>query len=61
MRKKDEILKAYDDFKKPGRNSTELRTFTELTRVEVLIDIRDLLQGVLNRLADICELLTDKN
>lgn len=50
MRTKDEILKAYDDFKKLGRNSTDLRTFTELTKVEILIDIRDILN---DRLDDI--------
>ena len=41
MRTKDDILVSYYEYKKPGRNSTDLRTFTELARLEVLIDIRD--------------------
>ena len=51
MRTKKIILESYVDFKKPGRNSKALRTFTELTKLEVLIDIRDILVKPENRQA----------
>jgi len=32
-----------------------------MIETEIQIDIRDLFQGLFNRLADLCELLTDKD
>jgi len=44
MRTKDEILQAYNLFNEPGRNLTKLRKFTDSIRLEVLLDIRDIIR-----------------
>lgn len=61
MRTKNEILEATHRHALKGSGPLDVALIHSLHKLEVQIDIRDLLQGVFNRLADIAEALQDKH
>ncbi len=61
MRTKDEILEGARNDIQSDKFKEVAPLWIEYRKLEVLIDIRDLLQGVFNRLAAICERLQEKD
>ena len=61
MRTKDEILKEVGSVAKENPRGGIVPDLADVLMIEVLTDLRDIFQGIFNRLADISETLLDKD